>query len=102
MSGVVWKGAGLTWTSAIGRHPQPTPCRAPQAVGGVRKLQAHPFFRTINGEDLKEGRVQLPLALRETLFEVARQGGGGGELQGAAMVGSQQPGGQPSKWLEDF
>lgn len=42
-----------------------------QAPGGVPRLMAHPFFKAIDWEQLREGRSTLPLLMRDRLFNSA-------------------------------
>ncbi|KAF8060315.1 protein phosphatase 2C [Scenedesmus sp. PABB004] len=69
----------------------------PQGKGGIARLRAHPWFRSIHWDDLEEGRTMVPLGLRERLFHSA----GGGEL-GPWAPAARAPGATDPAWLEEF
>jgi hypothetical protein len=81
--------------------------RLGEAPGGVKRLQAHAFFRGLNWDDLREGRVQLPTTVRESLFTAAAAGGttrapgGGSGLAAWSPAGLGVEEGSPP-WLADF
>lgn len=74
-----------------------------QARGGVSKLQAHPWFRHINWDDLKQGRATVPLGLRERVFKSAAMGDTSSWVppQRGALTGSSSSRGNPP-WLDEF
>jgi hypothetical protein len=49
----------------------------PQAPGGVPRLMAHPWFKSINWAQLREGGSTMPLLLRDRLFNSAGAAGVG-------------------------